>query len=541
MFRTFKRFSSSQVCRTMDSLHKTIENEVQEPLTGTVSKNGKVPDWVNGCLYRNGPGMYEVGEHKFLHWFDGLAMLQKFSIVNGSVTYQRKFLNTETYQQCKEKNRIVHYQFATPSSTDPCKNIFQRFLTKFEFSDNTLVHVFPVKEDLYATTETLYMNRINPDTLEVAEKINLEENVGATLATPHPHIDADGTMHNLGHCFQRGMFVELLRIPPREADSKLPKGEVVCKLNNPWSMSISYYHSFGMTENYYVFVEQPLLSNIPKLLIGRKLGNAFEQSLQYFPDMKTRFRIVDKKTGKELSKKIHYETDAFLLFHHINAYEEDGHIVLDLCCHKDKTIMDNMYMKKLSSPEAEQGFRDAGPPQVRRYVLPLNLQQEEIKKGENLVKLENTTATCRKDSEKSVHCEAERLTDAGMEFPQINYDKYNAKKYRYMYGVNFYKEGIPSQRLVKIDAVEKTYVEWKENYSFPSEPVFIPKPDAVDEDDGALVAAINHAGEQEGSNTCYLLFLDAKTMEEMARVEFKDIDRFPRDLHGAYKSNNSML
>jgi carotenoid cleavage dioxygenase-like enzyme len=41
---------------------------------------GTIPRWLNGSLYRNGPGMFEVGEHKFKHWFDGMSMLQRFQI-----------------------------------------------------------------------------------------------------------------------------------------------------------------------------------------------------------------------------------------------------------------------------------------------------------------------------------------------------------------------------------------------------------------------------------------------------------------------------
>jgi len=35
---------------------------------------------VRGSLYRNGPGMYEVGEYKYQHMFDPLAMFQRFNI-----------------------------------------------------------------------------------------------------------------------------------------------------------------------------------------------------------------------------------------------------------------------------------------------------------------------------------------------------------------------------------------------------------------------------------------------------------------------------
>ena len=41
---------------------------------------GEIPSWVKGSFYRNGPGIFEIGKEKFNHWFDGMAMLQRFNI-----------------------------------------------------------------------------------------------------------------------------------------------------------------------------------------------------------------------------------------------------------------------------------------------------------------------------------------------------------------------------------------------------------------------------------------------------------------------------
>jgi len=44
---------------------------------------GSIPLWVSGRLLRNGPGMFEIGDTRFKHWFDGLALLHSFTIANG--------------------------------------------------------------------------------------------------------------------------------------------------------------------------------------------------------------------------------------------------------------------------------------------------------------------------------------------------------------------------------------------------------------------------------------------------------------------------
>ena len=42
--------------------------------------SGELPRWLRGSLLRTGPAKFEVGEQRMRHWFDGLAMLHRFTI-----------------------------------------------------------------------------------------------------------------------------------------------------------------------------------------------------------------------------------------------------------------------------------------------------------------------------------------------------------------------------------------------------------------------------------------------------------------------------
>lgn len=49
-----------------------------------------------------------------------------------------------------------------------------RFFTYFksiEVTDNCLVNVYPVGEDFYAVTETNYITKVDPDSLETLKKV----------------------------------------------------------------------------------------------------------------------------------------------------------------------------------------------------------------------------------------------------------------------------------------------------------------------------------------------------------------------------------
>lgn len=52
---------------------------------------------------------------------------------------------------------------------------------------------------------------------------------------------------------------------------------------------------------------------------------------------------------------------------------------------------------------------------------------------------------------------------------------------------------------------------------------------------GVVLSAVNNSNFDTGKSA-FLLVLDARTMKEIARAEFKDIERFPRDFHGLFRS-----
>jgi beta,beta-carotene 9',10'-dioxygenase len=60
------------------------------------------------------------------HLFDGMSVLHRFNVSQGKATYQNRILQSETYLQSKEANRLVVGQFATVAGPDPCKSILGR-------------------------------------------------------------------------------------------------------------------------------------------------------------------------------------------------------------------------------------------------------------------------------------------------------------------------------------------------------------------------------------------------------------------------------
>lgn len=64
---------------------------------------------------------------------------------------------------------------------------------------------------------------------------------------------------------------------------------------------------------------------------------------------------------------------------------------------------------------------------------------------------------------------------------------------------------------------------------YASEPVFVPRPDGIDEDDGLLLASV--ADVKDGAAD-FLLLVDARTMEEVGRAAIEG--PLPCSMHGVF-------
>ncbi|KAK6484789.1 retinoid isomerohydrolase-like [Huso huso] len=517
-------------------IFETVE-ELAEPLPAVVT--GVIPPWLKGSLLRLGPGLFEIGEEQFYHLFDGQALFHKFDLKNGAVTYHRKFVRTDAYVRAMTENRIVITEFGTFAFPDPCKNIFSRFFSYFkgvEVTDNALVNVYPVGEDFYACTETNYITKVNPETLETISKVDLCNYVSINGVTAHPHIENDGTVYNIGNCFGKGCSIayNLVKIPPTQKDKVDPLERMKVVVQFPCSdrFKPSYVHSFGMSENYFVLVETPVKINLLKFLSAWSIRGAnYMDCFESNETMGTWFHIATKKTGEH--QNIKFRTSAINVFHHINTYEEDGFLVVDLCTWKGFEFVYNyLYLANLKEnwDEVKKNAMMAPQPEVRRYVLPLDVDR--VEQGKNLICLPYTTATATMWADGTVWLEPEVLFSGprqAFEFPQINYKKFSMKKYTYAYalGLNHF---IPD-RICKLNVKTKETWVWQEPDSYPSEPIFVATPNAVDEDDGVILTVVVTPG--AGQRPAYLLILNAKDLTEVARAEVETI--IPVTFHGMYK------
>ncbi|XP_071531273.1 carotenoid-cleaving dioxygenase, mitochondrial-like [Panulirus ornatus] len=514
---------------------RTCEKETLQPVEGKVK--GNLPPWLNGRLTRNGPGKVQYGKTRFNHLFDGSSYVHQFIINDGKVFYQSRYLQSDAYKKNTKADRIVVSEFGTAAYPDPCKNILQRFMshftpiTKVDPTDNCVVNVCHYGDQLYALTETKNMRRIDPETLAtVGEKTKLDQYIAVNTATAHPHVDPDGTVYNMGNSYanKKGPTYNIIKFPPPKVVngqnlSSVEQAEIIATIPCQWKMYPSYYHSFGITDNYFVFVEQPFVFNLKKFLLNHYLHRPYLGAVEWYADQKTKFRVVRRDT-LELMKTT-YVTDAFVTFHHTNAFEKDGQLVVDLAAMDDGKVINQFMLRNFEKSEHEISAKMLST--HRRFVLPLEV--DDVSADTNLVTLKDTKCSAYKRRDGTIQLQAEVISKQAFDLPRINY-KYNGKEYTYAYGVEVNTKAEFAE-LVKMNVQTGETWLWREEGKLVSEPVFVATPGGTREDDGVVLSTIIAKADPK---FVALLVLDPETWTEMARVEFQACGTVPSTFHGQF-------
>ena len=432
---------------------------------------GTLPPWLAGALLRTGPAKFEVGERSYRHWFDGLAMLHRFAFAEGAVTYTNRFIQSNAYRAARDRGQISYSEFAT----DPCRSLFKRIATTFappSFGNNTNVNVIRQGDEFLALTETPMPVRFDPQTLET---LGVARPAPGQMTVAHPHRSPE-TGEQISYATHFGPFTKYRMYGQ---DERTGHRRVIAQLP---VRTPSYMHSFAITSRYAVLVEFPFV--VTPVLIPLA-GRPLIENYRWRPGRGTTFRVIDLGTGQTRATG---HGPAFFAFHHVNAFERDDEIVLDLCGYDDASIVDALYLDRLRTTESMPGAT------LHRYRLPL--------RGGDVVR--------------------EPLPEAQLDLPRLDYGRRSGKPYRYVYGI-----GGLADLITKAD-LEEGVTHWSEPGTYPGEPVFVRTPGTEREDDGILLSVVLDA--EQG--TSFLLVLDATDLSEIARARVPH--HIPFGFHGNF-------
>lgn len=109
----------------------------------------------------------------------------------------------------------------------------------------------------------------------------------------------------------------------------------------------------------------------PQLDVVLKLDIMLNEELIPASIPQVKFIVIRKATG-EVVKTRYVSEEPFFVFHHVNAYEEDDKLVLDVIAYPRPSIINKLYLNKVRMNQ----YSSEDPPQLKRFVLPLISDRE---------------------------------------------------------------------------------------------------------------------------------------------------------------------
>jgi carotenoid cleavage dioxygenase-like enzyme len=439
---------------------------------------GSVPDWLSGALVRNGPGSFRFGGERARHWFDGLAMLRRYGFDGGEVAYTNRFLRTDAYRDAQTGQTAG--EFATGGGLRSVLR-WVRALGPPTPTDNANVHVARLGDHYVALTEAPRRVAFDPVCLETRGGFRWRDDLPEHLATAHLTRDCvRGETVGFATEFGRQSRYHLYRVPDGQAGRE--------RFATVAAEGPGYVHDCAVTADHVVLVETPLRVAVLRALSPRTEG--FLDLLAYDEDVSTRFVVVDRDSGDVVATP---RTDPLFAFHHVNAYDDGGDVVVDLVTYPDDTIVRALSLAAL----ADGGFAAVPDGRFDRFRLGL---------------ASGTVARTRQ-------------YDGGMELPTVP-PAVRGTDYRYAYAQATDREG--ANGLVKVDVRSGTATEWWGRGLYVEEPRTVQRPGATAEDDGVVLAPALDTGRERS----LLLVFDAASLTELARAPLPHA--LPFGFHGRF-------
>mgnify|MGYP006273186835 FL=1 len=450
---------------------------------------GSIPDWLAGTLIRNGPGLFAVGATRVNHWFDGLAMLRRYTFDDSGLSYSNRFLRSDAYADAQAGQ--LTGQFGT--DTRGWRRLVDT-LTSLglpEPTDNANVHVARLNGEFVALTEAPRRVAFDPDTLDTRGEFSFDDDLPEHITAAHLADDP--------HREEWVGFTTEFGLQPQYHIYRLPQGsrrrEQIASLD---ARGPAYIHDCSVTADHVILVESPLVLSVLRAL--NPLSQGAIDMLDWQPDRETRILVVDRETGRLVAAPTF---EATFCFHHINAYVDsdssavgdngDDEIVLDLIEFPNSEIVGAMALPELDG----DGFPEVPDGRLMRY------------------RIDPAAGTVDRS----------RLYDGGMELPRVP-RSVTGRRHRYAYGQTTHREG--QNGLVKVDCETGATQEWWERSVYVEEPIPVQRPGSEREDDGVVLAT---ALDVDREQTALLVF-DAETLAVEARAWLPHAEPF--GFHGRF-------
>jgi all-trans-8'-apo-beta-carotenal 15,15'-oxygenase len=281
----------------------------------TLRVEGKLPDTLQGTLYRCGPARFGIGGEPYLHWFDADGAVAAIRFDRGRAYGAVRTVDTPWLRAEEKANRQLYRSYAQLGRG------WRRWLTLPKNPAN--ISVLPLGNEVLALWEAGLPIALDPLTLRTRGQTDLDGGIGPTFSA-HPHRVGD-TTYNFGVRYGVTFSLDLYAIRDdqritRIASLPLPRPTIV--------------HDFIASPRHLIFFCAPVRLRLARLLAG--IGS-FDENLVWEPEHGTEVIVVPLASPDQ---PIRFEVPAFFQWHFVNAWKEGSSLVVDFLPYDDFSTND---------------------------------------------------------------------------------------------------------------------------------------------------------------------------------------------------------
>lgn len=282
---------------------------------------GEIPPELDGTVYRTGPGQTSNHDVVLKHVFDGDAFIHAYSIRGGKVRVRARFVETPQRLEELEQGRMIYSEYGTLPPAPP-KGAPK---PKFRGKNQPSVNIVPWDGRLLGLSEGGHPSELDPETLAFRSYWDYYGTLPPNVShTAHPKYDVEtGLAYTYGLVQGPSMALMVYRM---EKNGKLTE------LYNLPQRGFFMIHDMMMTKDQLIFAIPPMKYSLGDMLSGKATP---AMALKFYEKEPLRY-IIMSKDGK--AEPITIELPANTVYHHGNAFTQNGNLIVDSCLSPDNSV-----------------------------------------------------------------------------------------------------------------------------------------------------------------------------------------------------------
>ena len=309
-------------------------------LDGAAVIEGRLPAALRGRYFRNGPGLMQRAGQRYRHWFDGDGLVQSWTLQDGRVSHQARFVQTTKFRAEQAAGRFLLPTFGTAIPAE-------RPVRGPDSVNVANTSVLRQGDALYALWEGGSAYELDPATLATRGVKTWSPELQGMPFSAHPKVEVDGTVWNFGTANGRLAVYQL------DAAGSVRR-HALLDVRAP-----AMLHDFAVSQRHLVFLLAPITLDTAAVRAGAPMLDA----MRWAAEQPTRVLVVDKA---DFTRQRIFEMPATQVFHIGNAWDDGRLLRLD---YVQSTPLPEFNAAARQIMRGERTTRDVSTPRVLEIAL----------------------------------------------------------------------------------------------------------------------------------------------------------------------------